>query len=576
MLDTLIRGGTLIDGSGAPGRRGDVGIRDGRLVPAEGPAAETIDADGLLVCPGFVDPHTHYDAQLFWDPTASPSNLHGVTTVIGGNCGFTLAPLGADDAEYIARMMSKVEGMPLGALEQGLPWDWRGFDEYLDRLDGRTGVNAGFLVGHSALRRTVMGAAAVGEEASPEQVGAMVELLHASLDAGGLGFSTSLSFTHTDGEGQPVPSRWASHEEVLALCRAVREHEGTSLEMISDGCIGRFSDEDVDLMTRMSLEAQRPLNWNVLAIEAKDRERYEHQLGASRRAAERGARVVALTMPTHVGMNMSFLTHCALHLLPGWSDVMGLPVPERMERLRDPETRAWMMERARSPEAGPLGGLSRWEGYTIGDTVSEANAGLSGRNVGEIARERGQSPTDALFDIVIADELRTILWPGVIDDSEEAWRLRASAWADDYVLIGGSDAGAHLDRMLGSSYPTQFLADCLRGRRLIGVERAVELMSRAPAELFGLRDRGLLREGYRADVVIVDPERVGSGEIRRVDDLPGDCWRLTADSTGVTRVFVNGETVVEDGAATGATAGTLLRSGRDTRTPALRVGGEAT
>jgi N-acyl-D-aspartate/D-glutamate deacylase len=570
MLDYLIQSGTVIDGSGAPGVRADVGIRGGRIAAIgriREAAAETFDADGCLVVPGFVDPHTHYDAQLFWDPSASPSNLHGVTSVIAGNCGFTLAPLAARDADYTRRMMAKVEGMPLAALEAGLPWDWSSFGEYLARLEGRIAVNAAFLVGHCALRRRVMGADSVGKTATPEQVGEMVRLLRESLAAGGLGFSTSLAFTHSDGDNQPVPSRWADREsEVLPLARAVREHEGTTLELILDGCLKGFDDAEIDLMTRMSLEAQRPLNWNVLTVDARERERCERQLGASRSAAARGARVVALTMPVHVAQNMSFLTYCALFLIPGWGDVLNLPVPERIARLRDPETRRHMMERARSPEAGVLRGLTHWDDYTIGTTFAPENAGLAGRRVGDIARERGQTPTDALFDLVIRDELRTVLWPGNRDDSAESWALRARTWQDPDVLLGGSDAGAHLDRMCGSPYPTQFLADCLRGRKLLPVERAVQLMTQAPARLFGLRERGELQEGWAADVCVLDPERVGAGPVERAEDLPGHSWRLIARSTGVARVLVNGQPIVEDGESTGRVPGALLRSGRDTRT----------
>src|ERR1700732_1503774 len=221
MLDYLIKGATIVDGTGAPARQGDVGVKAGRIVSpgpdhAEEPATETFNADGLVVAPGFVDPHTHYDAQLFWDPTASPSNLHGVTTVVGGNCGFTLAPIKSEDADYIRRMMAKVEGMPLAALENGVTWDWRTFGDYLDRLDGHLGVNATFLVGHCALRRYVMGAESIGNEATGEQVDEMVRVLHESIDAGALGFSSSQSYPHSAGDGNPIPSRFASTDEVLA------------------------------------------------------------------------------------------------------------------------------------------------------------------------------------------------------------------------------------------------------------------------------------------------------------------------------------------------------------------------
>src|SRR3984893_15341018 len=235
MLDYLIKGATIIDGTGAPSQHGDVGVRDGRIVAigtVDESASNVFDADGLIVAPGFVDPHTHYDAQLFWDPLATPSNVHGVTSVIGGNCGFTLAPLHAEDADYTRKMMARVEGMPLAALEQGVQWGWESFGEFLSRLDGGIGVNAGFLVGHCALRRYIMGADAVGHEAWPDQLASMVRVLHDRIAAGGLGLSTTWSATHSDGDGQPVASRWSTHEELLALCGVVAQHEGTTLEGI--------------------------------------------------------------------------------------------------------------------------------------------------------------------------------------------------------------------------------------------------------------------------------------------------------------------------------------------------------
>lgn len=569
MLDTLIRGGTVVDGTGAPARRADVGIRDGRVVAVgdvRDDAAEVVDAGGLVVAPGFVDPHTHYDAQLFWDPAASPSNLHGVTSVIAGNCGFTLAPLAPHDADYLRRMMAKVEGMPLPALETGVDWSWRSFGDYLHALDGRVGLNVGFLVGHCAIRRDVMGADAVGKEATPEQVEAMVAALHEAITAGGLGFSTTLSFTHSDGDGQPVASRWATREEVLALCAAVRDHEGTTLEYVTDGCLRGFTDDEVELMAEMTLAGRRPLNWNVLTVDSREPDRYRAQLAACEHARERGGTAVALTMPVLVEMNMSFRNHCALFMLPGWSEVMGKPVPERIAELRKPEVRKWMNERAHSPEAGVFARLASWGRYVIGDTYSAANEGLKGRVVADIAERANKGTFDTLLDIVIADELRTVLWPLPPDDDLKSWQMRAEAWEHPLVLIGGSDAGAHLDRMCGAPYTTGFLADTLRGRQLVSLERCVQLMTQAPAELFGLRDRGVLREGAHADVVCFDPDTVATGEVRLVDDLPGGTSRLFADAIGVHRVYVNGTAIVVDGRSTGARPGTVLRSGRDTDT----------
>jgi N-acyl-D-aspartate/D-glutamate deacylase len=581
--DTLIRGATLVDGTGAPARAADVAISGDRIAAIAAPgsldaaeATEVVEAAGLILTPGFVDPHTHYDAQLFWDPFATPSSLHGVTTVIGGNCGFTIAPLApGGDASYLRRMLAKVEGMPLIALEQGLPWDWAGFGDYLDRFEGRIGVNAAFLVGHCALRHTVMGDRAVGNEATEAEIGQMVELLHASIEAGGLGFSTSLSFTHTDWEGRPVPSRWASHDEVLALCRVLRDHEGTSLEFILDGCLKGFTDEEIELVTEMSLAAQRPANWNVLTVEARSPDRLARQLELSERAAEKGARVVALTMPTLAGMCASFGPHSALHSIPGWSFVMALPEPERILKLRDPEIRRELDERAHSKEAGVFAGLAGWAGYRIGTTFSAENEGLAGRLVGEIADERGTSAFDTLLDIVIADELRTVLWPSQPGEDSASWVLRQQTWEHPYVMLGGSDAGAHLDRMCGSTYPTVFLGDVLRGRKLVSLERAVQMMTAVPAELFGLRERGLVREGYHADLTLFDPETVGAEELSFQSDLPGKSERLTAGSIGVRRVWLNGRTSIVDGAPVGELAGRVLRAGRDTRTAPLTVSGSA-
>jgi N-acyl-D-aspartate/D-glutamate deacylase len=568
-LDLLIRGGSVVDGSGSAARTADVGVRDGRIVEIgtiSDDATETIDAGGLVVAPGFVDPHVHYDAQLFWDPAASPSNLHGITSMIGGNCGFTLAPLAPDDADYLRKMMAKVEGMPLPALEAGVPWSWRSFADYLAALDGRVGMNVGFMVGHCALRRNVMGVDAVGKEASPEQLNAIVQLLHDSIAAGGFGFSTTLSFTHSDGDGQPVASRWASDEEVLALCRAVSEHEGTTLEYVTSGCLRGFTDEEVEQMAAMTLAARRPLNWNVLTIDSREPQRYHDQVAACEHARAQGGTAIALTMPTLVEMNMSFRNYCALFMLPDWSEVMNLPVPERIAKLRDPSVRQWMNERAHSPEAGVFSRLASWGRYQIGDTYSAANDGLKGRLVADLAERANKGTFDTLVDIVINDDLSTILWPLPSDNDLKSWQMRAEAWEHPLVMVGGSDAGAHLDRMCGAPYTTSFLADTLRGRQLISLERCVQLITQAPAQLFGLRDRGEVREGYHADLVLFDPTTVDTGEVRLLDDLPGGSSRLYAEAIGMHRVIVNGTTIVADGKETGALPGTVLRSGRDSHT----------
>jgi N-acyl-D-aspartate/D-glutamate deacylase len=572
-LDVLIRGGTLLDGTGAPARRADLGIAAGRVVEVAedatvgldpGDAGEVIEADGLMVAPGFVDLHTHYDAQLSWDPWATPSPLHGVTTVIGGNCGFSLAPSTPEDADYLARMMARVEGMPLAALEH-LDWSWRGFGDWLGRFDGRIGVNAGFLVGHSALRRAVMGDAAVGDLASPEQVASMAAMLGEALEQGALGFSTSQAHTHNDGDGMPVPSRAADRQELETLARVLRDHPGTTLELIVPGCLNGFSDDEMDLMTSMSLLAQRPANWNVLGVSSANRKGLEHQLAASDYAAARGATVVALTLPHTMKIRLSFEHGAILDGLPGWRELFMLPVPERMARLADPEERRRLDTLAHGKDAGIIGALANWEILRVDETFSPQNAGLEGRSIGEIAAERGEEPFDTLATIVIADELRTGLRPP-LPESEDDWVLRAEVWQDPRTVVGGSDAGAHLDVMCGAIYSTSLLGDGVRRRGLLSWEEAVRQLTDVPARLYGLRDRGRLAPGGWADVVVFDPERVGHGPERTRDDLPTGASRLFAEAEGIEHVLVGGSEIVRAGSLTEARPGAVLRSGADTDT----------
>ena len=342
MLDVVIRGGEVVDGTGAMRVRANVGIASGRVVEI-GSVSERgireIDADGLIVAPGFVDVHTHFDAQAFWDPTLSPSPLHGVTTVMAGNCGFSIAPLKASEADFLKRMLGRVEGMPLESLDAGVPWDWSTTGEYLDRLDGRLAINAGFMVGHSAVRRVVMGEAGSQRPATQDELAAMCSLLRDGLAAGGLGFSTSRSRTHNDASGDPVPSRHADPSEVVALAGVCAEFPGTSLEYIPDA-LPVLRDEDVDLMARMSVSGRRPLNWNLLLVNARNRDEVAGKLAASDYAAARGGKVVPLTLPITIPARFSFASGAVLDMIPGWEHAMVLPLDRKLELLRHPERRA--------------------------------------------------------------------------------------------------------------------------------------------------------------------------------------------------------------------------------------------
>jgi len=565
MLDVLIKGGTVVDGSGAPGRKADVGIRDGRIAAIgqiSESARQTIDAKGRIVAPGFVDVHTHYDAQAFWDGTLSPSPFHGVTTVVAGNCGFSIAPLSAEAGPYLMKMLARVEGMPLESLEKGVPWDWQGFGEYLDKLENRLSVNAGFMVGHSAIRRTVMGPRAVGHEATPAELQKMVEVLRESLAAGGLGFSSTISSTHNDHDGNPVPSRHATKDEMLTLARQCRDFEGTTLEFLPG--VG-WGEKEANYMADLSLAANRPVNWNVLVPNAANIAHAEQQLAATDIARARGAEVLALTVPQPMTIRINLHSGFVFDAIHNWARLFRMPIDERIEYLKDPANRKKLDDDAHDPSSAMLL-LSRWELFTVDQAQSPKLKKYKGRSIGDIAQELGKTPFDTLLDIAIEDELQTYFMPPVMGTDDATWAMRAKLWKDDRTIIGASDAGAHLDMIDTFAFSSQVLGEGVRKRKLITVEDAVHQLSEVPAKLYGLKERGRLEVGWHADVVVFDLDSVGLGDTYTKYDLPAGAGRLYAEAKGIDHVFANGVEIVSHGKDTGARPGTVLRSGRHTRT----------
>ena len=573
MFDLLITGGDVIDGRGGARRWADVGIVGdrisaiGNLVNGGGQAAATIDATGLAVTPGFIDVHTHLDAQVFWDPNLSPSPLHGVTTVIGGNCGFTIAPLGNDPAhgDYLMRMLARVEGIPLEALQQGVPWSWQTTAEYLDAIDGNVAVNAGFKVGHSALRRVVMGDDSVRRASTGAELEAMKALLRDGLEAGALGFSSSWSRTHNDPMGNMVPSRYAERDELVALCSVLADFDGTSVEFIP--ALGPFEDWALELMSDMSVAARSPLNWNVMTVTARSMEMNRAKLAAGDHAAARGGKVVALTVPLMLSLHLNFNSGFVLDALPGWEEVMLLPKEDKRRVLADPAERRRLNELAQGDH--PLRALAHWERKVVFNSPAPENEGCAGRTVGDIATERGQDPWDALCDIALADDLETSFGNPAISEPDADWEARLETWRDPRAVIGASDAGAHLDLFLTANYATTMLNEAVVKRGLLPLEEAVHLLTEVQANLYGLVDRGVLAEGAYADVVVLDEATVGSAPTTFRSDLPAGASRLYAEAKGIEHVVCNGAEIVRGGQFTGARPGTLLRSGQHTTGPTL-------
>ena len=575
MLDLKITGGTIVDGTGQPGFVGDVGVRDGRIVAVgvvSEDARETVDACGRIVSPGFIDVHTHYDAQVFWDPALSPSCFHGVTTVLGGFCGFSIAPMTPDALGYLAPMLARVEGMPLETLQMAVPWNWQSFGEYLDRIEGKIGLNAGFFVGHSAIRRVVMGERAVGHKATPKELAGMTALLGKSLAEGALGFSSTISATHNDGDGNAVPSRWADNSEIIALAREVRDHPGTGVEFLPGV---DFEPGVPELITEISLASQRPVNWNAVAISGRKdaAEKAESQLAISDFARARGGEVIALTIPCTAEVYMTFKQGFVFDSLPGiWREIFKWPMPERMERLRDPELRRQMTVDAGSvPEEAVMRFVSRLGNYRIVSVTVAANKPYEGRVVQEIAETERREPVDVMLDIALADDLLTVFAPLLGGYDHDSYVLRGKLWQDDRTLIGASDAGAHLDMIDTFAFSTSVLQDGVRNHGVVSLEQAVQLMTERPARYAGLIDRGLIKQGYHADIVVFDRDTVARGPTYNRFDVPGNQFRVYADAEGIDHVFVNGVEIVRYGDHTGKMPGTVLRSGRDTRTVAMNA-----
>jgi N-acyl-D-aspartate/D-glutamate deacylase len=573
MLDTVILGGDVIDGSGAPARRADVGIMGDRIVKigrVEDSAHTTVDASGKIVSPGFIDVHTHFDAQVFWDGALTPSPLHGVTTALAGNCGFSIAPLSDDpsDGEYLMRMLARVEGMPLESLREGVPWNWKSTGDYLDAIEGRLGINAAFMVGHSAIRRVVMGYESSARAASEGELASMDRLLRDGLEAGGLGFSSSWARTHNDADGNMVPSRYASREELIHLCGILRDFEGTSLEFIPMNG-PRFEPWAVDLMADMSAAARRQLNWNVMIVSAASLEACREKLKAADHAAAKGGKVVALTVPMTFGARLNFASGFVFDAMPEWEGVMLAPLAQKLEVFRDPVGRARLDALAQSPE-NPLLPVANWADKVIFDVVAPENEQYRGLRVGDIAKELGRDPWDVLCDIVVADDLNTSFGTIPLPETDEDWEARLEIWRDGRAVIGASDAGAHLDLLASFNYATELLGKAVRAQQLLSFEEAIHFLTEVPARLYGVKDRGRVAEGCYADLVVLDPTTVGSGEVAMRFDLPGGAGRLYAGADGIEHVLVNGRQIVADGRLTDERSGKLLRSGRDTETASLR------
>jgi N-acyl-D-aspartate/D-glutamate deacylase len=566
-FDTIIKGGRVVDGSGLPVRTADVGIKSGMItdIGRLSGAKETISADGLIVMPGIVDAHTHYDPQLTFDPYATSSCFHGVTSVVAGNCGYSIAPCAKQDRDWLTALFAKVEGMSPSVLREGLPWDWESFPSFLDVLDTRLGINLAVYVGHSAIRRYVMGEAASERAATAGEIERMKRLVREAMGVGAAGFSSSNGPTHVDQFKRPVPSRFASFDEVLALAEAAGEGGAGSIAYLPESAPQGVDARDRARLIQLAHRSGLPVVIQGMGYRPGNRQLWEDQTRFLAEARNQGAAIYSMlrTQPFMRPFNWrrgTSLFEGVFH----WRDLAELSPAERLARLRDPAWREKLRWGIDNPNKDPSKGstLPMPAMNAIFVDRSASNPQAEGKSLAQLAHERGVHAADVMCDLSVADNLETqFMW-----NSEAAPWIEANAEAQRnmHMIIGTGDGGAHADRDDGAEWSTYFIRTWLLDRQQFSLEDGIRRITHIPAMITGLKGRGLLARGYHADVTLLDPSRIGLGKKALVRDMPGGEERWQVGCEGVVRVLVNGETIVENNRLTAARPGRILRVGNPT------------
>lgn len=531
--DLVIRGGTVFDGTGEPGRVADVAITGG-LIEEIGPKLDgrvELDGSGCAVAPGFIDVHTHFDAQVFWDPELKPSSYHGVTTVVAGNCGFSIAPCRPEHHDVIVHTLENVEGMDANSLSAGIAWEFETFPDYLDLVHRRgTTLNFTAYIGHTALRLYVMGDAAYERAATPEEITRMCQLVDEAMNVGAAGFSTSFSFAHRGVDGKPVPSRFAEMDEVEALFMTVGK-TGKGVVLTTPG----WQCEYPDIFTWQP-RVGRPFTCPLFAL---TNGKHRDVVKLHQEALAKGANVWPQVSPRPLTMQFTLADAYNLNVGEVFGELIKVSRGVRKAAFRDEE---WRRRAFDDLESGATGMKPRWETFEVSE--SERFPELLGRRVTDIARERNASPLDVMCELSLAEDLSTRFRAYIANDDREEVGLLLT---EDHVVLGLTDAGAHVDQLCDAPSPTDLLGTWVREREIMPLERAVRKLAGEPADMFGFQGRGYLRPGYAADVTVFDPATVAPGPQRRLRDLPADGERLTNEEpTGMRHVMVNGTLIRTD------------------------------
>ena len=566
-FDTIIKGGRVIDGSGLPVRTADVGIRDGIItdIGRLSGAKREIKADGLVVMPGIVDAHTHYDPQLSFEPFGTSSCFHGVTSVVAGNCGYSIAPCAKQDHDWLTALFAKVEGMTPSVLREGLPWDWDSFPSFLDTLDKRLGINLAVYIGHSAIRRYVMGEAASERAATADEIEQMKRLVREAMAAGAAGFSSSNGPTHVDQFKRPVPSRHGSFEEVLALAEAAGEGGAGSIAYLPESAPQGVDARDRDRLVQLAHRSGLPIVIQGMGYRPGNRQLWDDQTKFLSEARDKGAAIYSMlrTQPFMRPFNWrrgTSLFEGVFH----WRDLADQTPEQRLATLRDHALREKLRWGIDNPNKDPSKGstLPMPAMTAIFVDRSKSNPKAEGKSLAQLASERGSHPADVMCDLSVADNLETqFMW-----NSEAAPWIEANAEAQRnmHMIIGTGDGGAHADRDDGAEWSTYFIRTWLLERQQFPLEDGIRRITHIPAMITGLKGRGLLARGYHADIMMFDAARIGLGKKTLVRDMPGGEERWQVACEGVVRVMVNGEVIVENNKLTGNRAGHILRVGNPT------------
>ena len=554
--DLVIRNGFVVDGTGAPGQHADVAVSDGRIVElgeVNGSAKKTIDASDLVVAPGFVDPHTHYDAQICWDDVTSPSCWHGVTTVMMGNCGVGLAPCRPETREVAAWDLVNVEAIPFDVLNEGVTWDWETFPEYMDAARRRgSGLNLGFLAALTPFRHYVLGEESMERAATTQETETIAGLIKDAMNAGAFGFTTTNAGQHVGYHGRPLACRLASKDELKAYSNVLRDLGRGAIEVALTNEVSRVDESERELLDLLLTESQRPVTWLALLNRDDDPDAVQNTLVEVADLIERGSVPQCTCRPFIVQIDLR--TPFIFANMECWNPVLNRPAEEQIAILRDPEFRAAFKEALKRP----LIFSGRWEVMTVLEAKSAQCANLVGRNVREIAAERGTDPVDTFLDIAIEDNLE-MQFNYELFNSDES-RI-PELIKDPRTMIGLSDGGAHVDSICDAGYATYLLGTWVRDQEVMPLERAIQRITTEPAALFGITQRGRIAPGLAADFAIFDLSTVGSdktGEMRY--DLPGGGRRLVVPSRGMEYTIVNGEVLFESGKDTGSRNGMVLHS----------------